>query len=139
MAYCKRSDINGFCDVDVSGDLKRGWTTRVATKRYPEGRPLDGLGMIQKMLTDRDLGDMRKAADEAQSKCEVWEKEYPRIPISHKEAGAKFKHTNPRSCALNLERLASEGFAIPQRVINELRDEAACYEQLGNGLPNGSQ
>ncbi|WP_298938508.1 hypothetical protein [uncultured Ruegeria sp.] len=139
MAYCKWSDNNGYCDVYVSGDLKRGWTTRVAAKRYPKGRPLDGLGMIQKMLTERDLGDMSEAADAAQARCEVWEKEYPKIPIAHKDAGAKFKHTNPRGCAVNLERLKLEGFAIPQRVIIKLRDEAACYEQWGNDLPNSSQ
>ncbi|WP_299775689.1 hypothetical protein [uncultured Tateyamaria sp.] len=140
LAYCKWSDNNGHCDVYVSGDLKRGWTTYVATKRHPEGRPLDWLSAIKKSLSDRGFGDdIRKAAAEARARCKVWEKENPQIPLDHRDAGATFKHANPRDCAINLERLKSEGLAIPQSVINELQDEADFFEQHGNDIPNGSQ
>ncbi|WP_299083192.1 hypothetical protein [uncultured Ruegeria sp.] len=137
MAYCRWSDNNGYCDVYVNGDLKRGWTTRVATKRHPEGRPLDDLNTIKK-----HRGDPRKALEksiEARTACEAWEKENPKIPIAHKDAGAKFKHSTPSECADNLERLKSEGFGIPQHTIDQLREEALWYETWGNGLPEGSQ
>ncbi|MDX8355677.1 hypothetical protein [Cognatiyoonia sp. IB215182] len=93
MAYCKWSDDNGYCDVYVAGDLKRGWTTRVAVKRHPAGRPMDSFSVIQELKNDP--GKALRKAQEAHAACMSWEKDNPKIPISHKDAGAEFKHVNP--------------------------------------------
>jgi hypothetical protein len=53
----------------------------------------------------------------------AWSERNPPFKIKHPEAGESFRHDSPGDCADNLERLASEGFTVPDWAIAALREE----------------
>jgi len=130
MSYCRWSSDNGYCDVYVYEDVSGGWTTHVAGKRRPPGRPDGYLAIIEAQF--RDEGELDTGACvKAQKQQGKWDEENELIDISHPEAGASFNHPEPGECAANLERLKAEGFQVPQYAIDGLREDQATFGVQG--------
>lgn len=124
MSYCRWSSDNGYCDVYVYEDVHGGWTTHVASARYPEGRPQ---GYMEVFFSFMDAGGDAEAAHvpalEARAAQEEWDEANPVIAIESPKAGESFSHSSPGECADNLEQLRCEGFQVPQYAIDSLREE----------------
>jgi hypothetical protein len=127
MSYCRWSSDKGYCDVYVYEDVSGGWTTHVASKRRPKGRPDGYLEVIERQFKAATELDTQACADAA-SIQEKWDEENPPFDIEHVEAGESFNHAEPGECADNLERLRREGFQVPQYAIDGLREDQAMLD-----------
>lgn len=119
MSYCRFSSNNGYCEVYVYADTNGGWTTHVAAYRRPLGAPPSP---YETFLADGQNFDMEKYKRMEKAWYE-WAEKNPRFPINHPEAGHSFNHGTPKECAVNLGRLRSEGFEVPQYAIDALLEE----------------
>lgn len=131
MAYCRWSCDRGRSDVYVY-EGQTGWITHVAFRRlvHPEGKgpptpPMEAMVNAYHTATPDELTEIY---DAAKGPYDAWRAECAVAPISHPEAGEYFTHDGPGACADNLERLAAEGFHVPEWVVPELRAEQGEQE-----------
>lgn len=115
MSYCRWSSDKFRSDVYVYACYDNTWTTHVAASKlldeYPGPDPYS-FEEIQKP----DWQDKLK-------KFHEWLEKAERGPPPPAHAGKTFKDDTPQDCAATLRMLRTEGYHVPDGVIEELEQE----------------
>lgn len=118
MSYCRWSSDSFRSDVYVYGS-DAGFVTHVAMTRHvlADDAQAPSLQLLIDGKTDEWVA-ANKAWHQILEAADA-------VPIEHPDAGASFIDNTPGECADTLERLAQQGFRVPEGVIADLRAEQA--------------
>lgn len=114
MSYCRWSSDDFQCDVYVYESIDGTWITHVASNRPVINR--EGLPPI----IDGDFLSYHTRSEEVMKRLHACE----RVDIGLPHDGKTFCDETAKDCADTLAMLKEMGYNVPQRVIEELNEEA---------------
>jgi hypothetical protein len=118
VSFCRFSSDDFQCDVYVYEDVRGGFTTHVAERRYAFAEPLPP----HVQLTEGNVSAwMSRDATMEEIMART-----PLVEIGLEHDGETFNDDTAGECANRLESLRSLGYIVPQYAIDALRNDEEC-------------
>lgn len=116
MSYCRWSSDGFRCDLYCYEDVNGGFTTHVASSRYPEGGP-EAPSMQDIIDGDGSAYAAKRAAWSA------WRDGVDMVPIGLPFDGSSFNDPDLSSFLARIEGLKSAGYRVPDYVAESIREQ----------------